>query len=387
MKQNMILCDTHNISLQLTTSQKEQINYLKTLFHAYTKKVYIVGGTLRNHFLNINYNNDIDIEVHDISIDVFEKLMNKIKANGVGKSFFVYKYKDIDISLPRLEKKVSIGHRGFEVTLAKDEYTASLRRDFTMNALMYNVYNNEILDFHNGISDIKNKLIKVVNEKSFSEDSLRVLRAIRFSCKYNLKIQDKTMLLMQNIDISDLSSSRISEELKEIFKSKHLTKAFFYMIKSMIIEKLFDIKITNLQFIKIIKSITRRKKYFNSNLYEYYYLFILKKYLKINIEKLNLSKRYKFIQNEININHNITNKELYTLALKKPINQYLDATNEVVISKAKYLNIYENKLILNIDVQQIINDGYKNKQIKIQIQKEEQKQINTIICQNAIVYK
>lgn len=375
------LYDSGNAFLKLTNSQKEKINFLKNLFNPYTNKVYIVGGTLRNYFLNEKNNNDIDIEVHGIDIKLFEKLMENIDASGVGKSFFVYKWNNIDISLPRIESKTSYGHKGFEVKLALNEKQASIRRDFTMNALMYNIYTNELLDYYNGIDDINNKSINIVNETSFKEDSLRVLRAIRFSSTYNLKITKNSLNIMKNMDISDLSKHRINEELKQIFRSNYLELALYYLIKTNIFYKLFNKNINFKEFIFLYKYIKKNKQYFNENLKEYYFLFILKKYLNISFDNLNLSNRYKFINNEIYLD-NISDEDLLYLASIKPINEYLDASKLNIINKSKKLNIYTKILNLKIDIQKIIKDGFKNEEIKKEIIKRKKIIIKNMIFNN-----
>jgi len=92
-------------------------------------------------------NKDIDIEVYDIDENKFVNLMEKLGAKGVGRSFFVYKFGNFDISLPRTESKIYSGHKGFSVALTNDEQTASKRRDFTINSIMRNIFTGEILDF------------------------------------------------------------------------------------------------------------------------------------------------------------------------------------------------------------------------------------------------
>ena len=143
-----------------------EFEYLKKFFSPYSKRVYLVGGCVRDEFLGIE-SKEFDIEVYDIDINKFDELMKKLKAKGVGKSFFVYKWKNFDISLPRIESKIAKGHRGFEVKLTQNEKIASKRRDFTINALMKNIYTGEILDFWGGIEDIKRKIIRHIDSNSF----------------------------------------------------------------------------------------------------------------------------------------------------------------------------------------------------------------------------
>ena len=375
-----------NISLNLPSSVQEDINFLKNLFKPYTSRVYIVGGTLRNHFLNtINNSNDIDIEVHGISTDTFDTLMNHIKASGVGKSFFVYKYKDIDISLGRVESKIAYGHTGFEVALAQDEKTASIRRDFTMNALMLNIYTNEVLDFHNGLNDIKNKVLKIVNKTSFFEDSLRVLRAVRFASIYDLKIDINSLNIMKTMDIDDLSTSRISTELKKIFKSSYTYKGLYYLIVTNIFYKLFSYRISIKEFIYLYRYIKKASCYYDKELYELYFLFILKKCLNIDFMNLNLPNRYKQINKEPYILDTISDEELLYLATFKSINKYLDATNIIIINKAKKLNIYYNILEINIDVKIILDAGFIGKDIALQIEEKKKQYIKNLLLSHNVV--
>ena len=103
---------------------------------------------------------DIDIEIYDIVPAQFEQLMSKIGASGVGKAFFVYKWRGLDLSLPRTETKQGSGHRGFDVAVTNDERLASRRRDFTINALMENMFTGEITDHWGGIKDLEKKRIR-----------------------------------------------------------------------------------------------------------------------------------------------------------------------------------------------------------------------------------
>ena len=359
----------NNISLNLSFSNQEKITFLKNLFKPYTLRVYIVGGTIRDHFLNTTINsNDIDIEVHGIDIEVFDTIMNHIGATGVGKSFFVYKYDNIDISLGRIESKVSYGHRGFDVALAKDEFEASIRRDFTINTLMYNIFSNEVYDYHNGLSDIQNKTLKIVNTHTFKEDSLRVLRAIRFASVYDLTIDKTSLDIMKDMSIYDLSSQRIADELKQIFKSCYTYKGLYYLIITNIFERLFSYCISFKEFICLYKYIKRAICYYDKDQYELYLLFILKKNINIDFSKLLLPNRYKHILKEPYISEDISKKELLYLASFKSINKYLDSTNIIIVKKAKELDIYFKKFEINIDIKSILEEGYINKDIANQIE-------------------
>ncbi len=296
----------------------KDLEFLKNFFAPYTKRVYLVGGCVRDEILG-KPAKEFDLEVYDITPQDFDKLMKKLGAKGVGKSFFVYKWKNFDIALPRTESKIGYGHKGFKVSLTQDEKTASRRRDFTMNALMKNIYTGKILDFWGGIEDIKNKIIRHIDDKTFIEDSLRVLRAMQFSSRLKFKIAPKTIKLCQSINLSDLSKERIYMEFEKMFKSKYLYFGFYYFIVLGIAKQLF-----NLTFLK--KEFFHLAKIYKYNPRESFFLYHLIYFKNLNHEKviktLNLPNKLK---REIKIKKcpkNVTNRFLYALALKYPLKTF-----------------------------------------------------------------
>ena len=296
----------------------KDLEFLKNFFAPYTKRAYLVGGCVRDEILGITPR-EYDIEVYDIDPQTFDKLMQKLGAKGVGKSFFVYKWKNFDISLPRIENKIGYGHRGFEVKITQNEKEASKRRDFTMNALMKNIYTNKILDFWGGIKDIQNKIIRHIDDKTFIEDSLRVLRAMQFASRLKFKIAKETIKLCQKIDLNDLSKERIYMEFEKMFKSKYLYYGFYYFIILGIAKKLFNLEFTCKEFFCL-------SKIYRKNPIEGYFFYHLKNIKHISLKKiithLNMPKN---LTREINIKKapkNISNKFLYALALKYPLKTF-----------------------------------------------------------------
>lgn len=134
---------------------------------------------------------------------------------------------DFDFSLPRIEKKVGNSHQDFEVsTNANLSFKeAAIRRDFTINAIGYDYFKNEILDPFGGMNDLKNKIIKHIYDKTFVEDSLRVYRSVQFASRFEFKIDENTKILCKKIvssgELKFLPKERVFEELKKLFlKSK-----------------------------------------------------------------------------------------------------------------------------------------------------------------------
>ncbi|MFY4804945.1 CCA tRNA nucleotidyltransferase [Aliarcobacter butzleri] len=192
----------------------------------------LVGGCVRDSFLNKKIK-DYDVEIFNFdSLEILEKSLKKFgNVNLVGKSFGVLTLKideyDFDFSLPRIEKKVGNSHTDFEVsTNANLSFKeAAIRRDFTINAIGYDYFKNEILDPFGGMNDLKNKIIKHIDDKTFIEDSLRVYRSVQFASRFEFKIDENTKILCKKIvssgELKFLPKERVFEELKKLFlKSK-----------------------------------------------------------------------------------------------------------------------------------------------------------------------
>ncbi len=357
--------------------------YIKEILSEYTKRAYVVGGALRDTILGIKVH-DLDIEVYDIDIDKFSKIMQYIGAKGVGKSFFVYKYNNIDISLARIEKKSGKGHKAFEVRITGNEKEASRRRDFTMNALMYHIYKKELLDFWGGKKDIKNKIIKIVDTESFKEDSLRVLRAVQFSARFGFKCDKDSICVMQEIKLDDLSKDRIFWEFEKLFQAKYLQFGFYYLVKLGIMKKLFDIDLKCEDFFKICKVFIKYQFGFEKEFYRYYFLYIISQILNIDIftllQKLNTPKIYeKFYKLQPKLSLAPNDKELLEIALKIPVKMYLLNYIPAVKNRAKELGIYYKKFKTDINVKDIIKEGFKGADISKEIKKRELKYINNFL--------
>jgi len=213
----------------------EYPNELDRIFDKLKKnniKPIIVGGYVRDYFLK-KTSKDIDIELYNANN--FEQIEDILKefgdANIIGKSFGVIKLSledlELDFSLPRLDSKVSTGHRGFEVQTFKnlDFQTASKRRDFTINSIGYDIFEKKFLDYYNGIEDIKIKKLKFIEKNSFKEDPLRVLRAVQFCARFEFEM-DKDLfstcreMIKQNL-LDELPKERVFTEIKKLLlKSK-----------------------------------------------------------------------------------------------------------------------------------------------------------------------
>ena len=181
-------------------------------------KAYMVGGSVRDSLLGLTIR-DFDLEIFNIPPS---ELLNLIKehfsVNLVGKAFGVIKlnHYPIDLSLPR--KEVKAGKKHNEFLISSDENMspdqASRRRDFTINSILYDPIQEQILDPLNGTVDLDNKILRHCSDQ-FSEDPLRALRGMKFSSIFDLKPTEETRQLVSTIDLNPLSKSRIYEEWKQ----------------------------------------------------------------------------------------------------------------------------------------------------------------------------
>lgn len=352
---------------------KPQLQEIQNILFPYTKRAYLVGGCVRDLYLK-NPTKDIDIEIYDITPDAFEELMQKIGAQGVGKNFFVYKYKNFDLALPRKESKVSRGHQGFEVQIVNDEKEASKRRDFTMNALMMNIFSGEVLDFWGGKEDIKKKVLKHIDDKAFCEDSLRVLRAVQFCARFDLHVHPQTLKLMKKLSIADLSETRIFWELKKFFKAKFLHVGLKYFYELGLFEKIFCLHVEKNQYENMQKKLENAK--FLEELQEYYLLYIFTEVLHVNAKELlkylEIPNKYtKVFKYQPYFDKIPTSKKLLEIAMNIPIKEWLGNYKQEVVINAKALGCFENIFTGGISIQDVINDGFT----KQEIQKEYKKRV------------
>ena len=204
-------------------------------------KTYYVCGYVRDMILG-KENKDIDIEIHYITekefLDVCKSFDLDIKL--CGQAFGVYKAvidgQDIDFSFPRTKKLIGTKHTDFEIAVDPfiGEEKASMRRDFTINALMMDTQSGAILDFHHGMEDLQNKVIRHTSDK-FSEDALRVYRAAQFASRFGFTVAPETLELCKKIDVTHLPQERIQEETYKAF-TKGTPSIYFDILKSIGIE-------------------------------------------------------------------------------------------------------------------------------------------------------
>ena len=177
-----------------------------------------VGGFVRDRLLG-RTSKDLDIEVFGIQQDALLPLLRSLgRVEPVGQAFPVYKLGDIDVALPRRESKTGRGHKGFTVegdpSMPFEE--AARRRDFTINAIAWDPLTGEHLDPFNGRLDLDRRILRVVDTRTFAEDSLRVLRALQFAARFDLIVEPETARICSSIALDDLPAERIWGEFEKL---------------------------------------------------------------------------------------------------------------------------------------------------------------------------
>ncbi len=190
-------------------------------------KAIVVGGSVRDHFLELPIK-DYDVEVY--GLEKIEELESVLAQHGsvnlVGKSFgvlkFVYEGEEYDFSFPRTEKKIAQGHKGFDVTCsgALSFKEASLRRDFTVNAMGYDIETKEFIDPYGAKDDMLSRTLRHINDETFIEDPLRVYRAVQFCARFNYVLAGETFKLCKNMVkngmLEELAKERVYIEFKKL---------------------------------------------------------------------------------------------------------------------------------------------------------------------------
>ena len=183
-------------------------------------KIYLVGGAVRDRIMGV-VPNDRDYVVVGASIE--DMLLKGFRP--VGKSFpvFIRKGSNEEYALARKEVKIGPKHTDFgfffdkSITLKDD----LVRRDFSCNAIAYDLEEDKFIDYHGGIEDIHNKVLRHVSPH-FVEDPLRVIRLCRFAAQLNFSVAKETMSLARDMvlrnQLENLSAERIWSEIKKALR-------------------------------------------------------------------------------------------------------------------------------------------------------------------------
>lgn len=187
-------------------------------------KAYIVGGFVRDYLLN-RPSLDVDIATSATPMDI-KRIFKDIFIPKVEYGSVTVFYHNIRFEITTFRRELSYinNRKPIEFEYIDDLYEDLQRRDFIINTICMNS-DGEIIDLLNGKNDLDKKEINTVGDsyKKFAEDSLRILRAIRFATILDFKLSDeiKDAIKLTKHNLSSLSYQRKKEELNKIFSSKN----------------------------------------------------------------------------------------------------------------------------------------------------------------------
>src|SRR3989454_8532322 len=215
----LLTLDIGRWTLDLMSQIPEKVLALAQAIHDANGRALLVGGCVRDMLMGTQPT-DWDLEVYGIEPTKLRALLDSFgPVNVVGEAFTVYKLgPDLDVSLPRRERKSGRGHRAFviEGDPSMTIEDATRRRDFTINAILEDPLTGEVVDPFGGQKDIQQKILKAVSADTLSEDSLRVLRAAQLAARFEFEIDEETVALCRAIDLSDLPSERVWGEMEKL---------------------------------------------------------------------------------------------------------------------------------------------------------------------------
>lgn len=183
------------------------------------KPFYLVGGYVRDYIIK-RESKDVDIAYHGDIKSLYSELINKFGNELTNLKLFEeylsisFKYKDTNFTITATRKEVYSPHFACTPCTIFEDLA---RRDFTMNAIAYDIKNKKIIDPFNGIEDIQNKTVKRV--ANFLDDPSRIIRAIRFKYILNFDIESETKKEML-ANLSKISTNfRVQKELISLINS------------------------------------------------------------------------------------------------------------------------------------------------------------------------
>ena len=320
-------------------------------------QAYVVGGAVRDFLMGKtphDYDLTSDALPSQISV-VFKDFYQEHSGEKHGTIRVIVDHKPIEITTFRCDEGYTDYRRPDNVEFVKDVYIDSKRRDFSINAFYYS--EGHIYDFHEGLEDLNNKVIKTIGNPStrFHEDALRILRAIRFSAKlgYEIESKTKTALLDCKEELNLIAKERILTELKEISSTSNFfrdIKEYFPIFKLIIpcLDKIgnsiddiynFDTKSYG-DYIASLSALFSLREINND-------FMLWKLFIKMDNESINAIKTLIKLK-DINFNNSFDDDYINGLILlSKPV--------DINVFKNYLINLYNLKRFKNDDIDSILN--------------------------------
>lgn len=239
------------------------------IIYDYGYEAYAVGGYVRDMLLNIK-SNDIDLTTNATPMElknIFPEI--KIRTKNYGSVSLIYKNVRFEITTYRKEANYLDNRHPEKIEYVNDLQTDLMRRDFTINAICMDKDGN-IIDLLNGVNDLEKKEIKTIGDsfKSFNDDALRILRAIRFKTTLGFTLSPS---IIRSIEankhlLKKLSYERKKYELDHIFASPH-AKEGIELLKELGLLELLDLN--NIERVQDYSDIIGIWAMINTNIYPF----------------------------------------------------------------------------------------------------------------------
>lgn len=238
-------------------------------------ETYVIGGFVRDYFLKRNIPKDIDIVAVGSGIALAKKVAELLPTKPKVQVFKTYgtamlRFEDVEIEFVGARKESYSEHsRNPEVEIGSLEDDQN-RRDFTINALAFSLNKNNfgaLLDPFNGLNDLEAKIIKTpLNpDVTYSDDPLRMMRAIRFASQLNFTIEEKSLLAIsrntERIDI--ITRERIMDEFNKIMLSEIPSVGLLLLHKTNLLERFLP-ELTNLQGVEEVEGQKHKDNFYHT---------------------------------------------------------------------------------------------------------------------------
>lgn len=201
---------------------------------------YLVGGAVRDALLGLPLK-DYDVEVFGLPVERLKDVLSSAgRVDAVGEAFTVFKVTGleavegaVDVSLPRRDSKAGPGHRGIAVAgdAALSVEEAARRRDFTINAILFDPAAREVVDPFGGRRDLEARVLRAVDAAHFGEDPLRALRAVQLAARFELAVDPATAALCASMPLAELPRERVFGEIEKLLLRARRPSAGFRLLR------------------------------------------------------------------------------------------------------------------------------------------------------------
>ncbi|UUX34535.1 CCA tRNA nucleotidyltransferase [Fundicoccus culcitae] len=237
-----------NYSLANPLFQKAKSVMKQIESHGY--EAYFVGGCVRDTLLNLPIH-DIDIATSARPEEVEAIFSNTIDLGKKhGTVIVVWQQETYEITTFRTEDTYSDYRHPDNVKFVRDLQEDTLRRDFTINALAFDI-KGKLYDYHGGKLDLDAKVIRAVGNpmERFHEDALRIFRAIRFASQLGFEVDGETFRSMKALakNLNQVSMERIRVEMTKFLQGDYFANSYQLLIDSRIYQHLPMLNILNIQ--------------------------------------------------------------------------------------------------------------------------------------------